>query len=347
MGEVDKHGGEIPATSLRYRLNLLLFLILTILLMIWFYRHFYLYVTQSLIIGGGLTLLGVVKIIQSLLKWGAKEDTETLATRILGKRRSSIYLLSGLVLVAILFLTTSSIYLKYKGVPSSKPEFEIQILRDNKPYMKKLKLRDDDRISGQPFFFRFNSPKLVFKIIKPPGYEDKKERFWPWKSLHFDVPKDFKLKESHILCLIPGNWLYHLLPTDINSALKSYKICITRKKDKNIEIDNLCGQDSVYIGENAGEIQREIDRSEAKRTRKNELKKYFCGEKGFPESAFLERLDMYELNTREEIATPGFRPGEHIKISVMRVGSNEIIIKEKGHTIASKRGIEIIFLEGK
>ncbi|MCD6388876.1 MAG: hypothetical protein J7L69_05645 [Desulfobulbaceae bacterium] len=99
----------------RYRLNLCLLVLFAVFGMIWFYRHLHLYVTETTLVGGTLSVWGVWKLLQSLIKWGVDTAEISFSHRFLGRPVFTEYLFLSSLLLACLYLGTSSIYLSYEG----------------------------------------------------------------------------------------------------------------------------------------------------------------------------------------------------------------------------------------
>jgi hypothetical protein len=342
MGNTSEEKKDISVSSRRYGLNLLLFLVLTISSMIWFYRHLYLYVTHSLVIGGSLTIWGILKASQSVYKWSTGKDTELPSRSILGRASSTEFLTVALIALVVLFFTTSSIYLEYNGGTKDESEFDVEVLHNGKPFLDKIHLKSYERISGMPFFFRLSSRRLRFRISNPIGYQDKVEDLRPWTSLRLSVP--FERKEFHILRLIPGKRVYVSLPEKdyADVAEQPYKLRITREgSGSEIEIDNIL-QESIYIGASDSEIRWAIGREPVETRRKVIFGYFFLHD--LDKEKIEEIFGILESSMRIE-PTPGFKAKERIRTHVIQSRTNRLISSDE-HEISSSGGIQTIFLEG-
>ena len=139
----------------RYRLNLILLLVVGLLFSLWFYRHLQLYVTETVLIGGTITFWTLWKILGSLMNWTFGSERETIAQRLIGKPWATEYLALSLFPLAILYGTTASVYLVYEGAESGESTFQVDVLHNRNPYMDKIEVTSSSRVAGKPFFFEF------------------------------------------------------------------------------------------------------------------------------------------------------------------------------------------------
>src|SRR5215469_7259897 len=121
--------GETPHkhAELRYRINAVLFAMLMVALTFWFQKHLQVYVTQIALIGGTMTLWALWELLQSWLKWGWDGDAKDTAKTLFGSARGTEYMVLGGVVLAILWLTTSSLYLNYESSVGGATEYRVEV----------------------------------------------------------------------------------------------------------------------------------------------------------------------------------------------------------------------------
>lgn len=192
----SEEGGLYSAT---YRLNLTLLLVFVALSTFWFYRHLYYWVTESLIAGAVVGLWGTWRLLQSLLQWGGGEETASFARKLLGKEIATRYLGGALIVAILLSLTTSSVYII--GNLQADQKFQISGL----PLMENISLDLTRSVAGRPFFLRFKPITVEFMVTSPPVFLPYTvNRFYPWSSVHLQVPEDLQMKRLTVVRIVPG-----------------------------------------------------------------------------------------------------------------------------------------------
>jgi hypothetical protein len=204
--------GNARIVSKSYRINVSLFVILAVSTMLWVNRHLQPYLIKTTLIGGTLTLWGIWKLIQSWVKWGLESAEISLARRILDRQASTEVLVLGLVVLAVLFFSTSSVYLVYEGDKKGEAEYTVEVTHDDKPYLEPITIASYNRVKGRPLFLRISGVHLQFDITTPRGFQPLERDFGPGSSIHLRVPLDFKRKELHLLRLVPGLTIWNELP---------------------------------------------------------------------------------------------------------------------------------------
>lgn len=205
----------------RYRSTLLLFVVVAAALVSWFQRHVEPFVTETLIIGGTMSLWGLWKLGWSLYEDAAGEGGSDLTRKFLGGRGALRALVFAAIIVLILHVWTSSIYLRYGGALPGEGGFKVQILEGEKVFMGPFDIGPGKTV-GYPMFPRFRTQQLTYDIISPRGYLPEQAAFAPWSAHDYTVPGDFKRRELHVLRFVPGVELYSNLPRQGESGGERY-----------------------------------------------------------------------------------------------------------------------------
>lgn len=251
----------------RYYFNLSMLVIVIGLGSIWFYNHLHLYVTETVLIGGTLTFWAIWKIIRPLFEWAFGDETESWVRRVLEKSVTTEYLILSLVPLALLYFTTASIYLVYEGAKPGESAFQVDVLKDQNPYLERLAVTSADRVAGRPFFLNFSTIELEYKIVVPIGFLSIKKKLKPWTCIHLRVPGDFERKQLHLLKLVPGPNLYIRLPKADDRPEQKYFLKI-EVQEKAYRIDDLRRQmvftgaseeDFLYMSKNYDRISTRHD----------------------------------------------------------------------------------------
>ncbi len=313
---------QVPA---RYRRNLLLLVLFLILLSLWFQRHLRLYVAEVLLLGGTITLWSVWQIVQSWLKWGWKDETKEPNRRLLSHARATEYLLFGFFLLAVLWSTTSSVYVVYEGA-RTQPAYKVDVLREEHLFLPPLDVTSYDRTAGRPFFLHWRTLDLEFRIVEPYGYESRSERLAPWSSIYLRVPADFSLKKFRVVRFVPLAMYQDLPPLSVSNPSVSYSLRLHR--------GSVCSQDpvggqeisdlhrqTVYIGESEEDIRWLLKNRDAAQFDKqfaNDLARHM----GLNEERRAEWIREWEAEPRL-IAGYEFSEGETICLQVWRKSSDQ------------------------
>ncbi len=303
---------KVRVSETRYRVNLFLLLTAALLFSFWFYRHLHLYVTQTILIGGTLTIWAVWKILCSFLNWTFGGETDTLARRLMTKTWATEYLMLSLFLLMILFCTTSSVYLVYQGAESGESGFQVDVLSNQNPYLERMQVTSSDRVTGRPFFFRFSKVDLEYRIVENIGFKPLQKSQYPWTNTYLRVPQDFERRRLHLLRLVAGPRLYVMLPeTKIKDPAQRYFLDI-EFKGRHKRIDDLRRQ-LVYTGALEKDLMELLKRDDIDALRR-ELDEYLAHLK-FPHTA-REPIISSLTNETAHLAAGEFQNGDEIVIGV-------------------------------
>lgn len=109
---------EAPWGERNYQLNVLLFILTMIVLTFWAYRHWYIYLAETVVIGGTLTIGAALSIVAYWLKWGFTDPSVSFYRRLMGRASSTKYLALCLVGVSLLHLVPPRQLTALRIVPS-------------------------------------------------------------------------------------------------------------------------------------------------------------------------------------------------------------------------------------
>lgn len=208
--DVAESAGQTPGRR-RYVVNLLLFTAAAVLYTFWFQRHLKMYVTEVLIVGGTLSLLGVWRLAWDAFGTASGLKSSDLVKRLLQSPNATEYLLFSLMPIAILYLFTASIYLSYSGDGGGK-QYKVEVWEGDRMLVAPYEINSFDRNVGQPLFFRMATASLQYRIVEPTGFRPLTMTLRPWGQHSLHVPADFARKELHLLRLVPDPALIGLLP---------------------------------------------------------------------------------------------------------------------------------------
>jgi len=203
-----------PASPWAYRLRLIWFVLLIVVFTLWFERHLKAFVSQTAIIGGTVTLFGLWKLLLDAIGTASREGPSDWMRRAFASPRAREYLGFATLLLAALYLCTSSIYLSYESDSRGTGSYTVEIWQGTRQLRAPEKLNSYDRFLGQPYFFHFGREDLEFRITEPAGYEPK---VIPWRTgsqISLCVPRCFDLKQLHLIQIVPGTSLIQDLPAE-------------------------------------------------------------------------------------------------------------------------------------
>jgi len=210
---------------LRFRVQLVVFIALAVGYTIFFQRHLQVYVSETLLIGGTLSLLGLWKLIWDAIGTAGRGRPDDLLRRALESPNAPEYLAFATLLLLVLLATTSSIYLSYEGDGGGQP-FTVEIWQAGKMLLPPQTLNPYDHTKGQPFFLNKSSADVEFRITSPTGYRPLKEPNHLWSAHRVEVPASFDKKALQLLRVIPGAALLSSLPDRADDPGRGYELRI-------------------------------------------------------------------------------------------------------------------------
>lgn len=205
----------------RYIVNILLFTAATVLYTFWFQRHLKVYVTEVLILGGTLSLLGVWKLAWDAFGTASGVKSDDLVKRLLQSPNATEYLLFSLLPIGILYACTASIYLSYSD--GGGKQYKVEVWEGDRMLVAPYEVNSFDRNVGGPLFFRTATTRLEYRIVEPSGFQPKRDmQLRPWSQHSLRVPADFKRKELHLLRVVPDPTLFGVLPATRDAKGRRY-----------------------------------------------------------------------------------------------------------------------------
>jgi len=217
---------EQTSARRRYQWTLVLFAVVAGATVIWFKRHIESYVTETLIVGGTVSLWGLWKLLWSGYEDAGGEGRQSLTRRFLGNAAATRALCFAALIIAFLHATTSSIYLRVAGAAPGEGDFRVQVIEDGKVVMGPFAMNPGQTI-GNPIVPGFRTRKLTYQVVEPRGFLPLDKELPPWGAHDLSVPGDFRRKVLHIVALVPDKVLYSELPKKSEPGGDRYYLEIT------------------------------------------------------------------------------------------------------------------------
>ncbi len=318
-----------------YHLNLVLLVVLVVLLTIWIHLHVYQYVAQAFLVGGTLSLWGLWKIVQSLIKKGG---VEFKLSTVIENPAVREFLVFGILVTLVLYATTSSIYVEFEGAGRGETQFKVDVLHNGNPYVETLDVTSYDRVAGRPFFLRLAFLDLRIEVVEPRGYRPVSRKLKPWSSLRLRVPSDFDRKRYHVIRLVPGAAFFNQLPRAEDEPSVFYYLEIRAAEDR-FAVDDL-RRGSVYIGaaeEDLKWLVADFGLEESTRRIADHFATFA------PREQATEFAIYYETH-RTLKATSEFDPGDSLTVVLGRVGDQEPLLRQSV-IVSDTAGIQTVFLK--
>lgn len=237
-----------PARSRWFWPNLVLLAALAPFATYWFKQHLELYLTEVLLIGGGITVWAALRIAFGLAEKLGKLDPLSLSQRALGSPETTLLLIVAMIAMAVLWRTTNSFYFQYEGGAAGDSEFVVRVnrLADGTPFMPDAAVGPATKVAGQAFLFRGEKAELECKIVKPLLYEPLTCSIDVGEAKRVRVPGGFKGKSFHLLRIVPVPELYQELPEGVDQPDVHYRLDVT-VDGKTHAIDDIRRQ-TIYAG---------------------------------------------------------------------------------------------------
>ncbi|MEM7584764.1 MAG: hypothetical protein AAF560_15340 [Acidobacteriota bacterium] len=319
---MSRNSPEAKGSLTRYRVNLLLFAVLTAAATLWFFLHLKLWMEATSLLGGTVSLWALWKLLSSLPSSVTDEagslGESFVGESFLGSRAATELLAFLLVLQALLYATTSSIYLTYDAAPGPS-EYLVEVKRFGNPYLEPLKIRSQQRVVGRPFFLA-GKRELEFRIVQPPGFEPERRTVYPWNPVRLQVPGSFKSRQLATLRVVPGLSLLQRLPkrSDDPETLYSLRVAIG---GQTFQLDDL-RRECVLLGA-SGEALEWFAAGQDKDAFRQVLLEYLTRAR-VPEAKQAQHLVRWQAEARH-LATSELKPEDSIKVEIYRAGADQPI----------------------
>ena len=209
--------------------NLVLLAVLAPFATYWFKQHLELYLTEVVLIGGGISLWAAGRIAFGLAEKLGKLDPLAQSRRALGSPEATLLLSVATIAFIALWWTTTSFYLQYEGGAAGDREFVVRVSRvaDRTPFMPDMTVGPATKVAGQAFLFRGQQANLECKIVKPLLYEPLPCSIDLREAKRIRVPAGFKGRSFHLLRIVPTPALYDELPESDDRPEVSYRLEIS------------------------------------------------------------------------------------------------------------------------
>lgn len=219
-----------PAPGRLFWANLVVVMLLAVAGTAWFGDHLKAYLTEAVVLGGGLTLWAALRLGWSLLEKLGKVDAAEASRRLLSTPETSLVLAVASVTLAVLWFTTGSLYFVQQGGSAGDREFVVQVTRQaNQPEDRTLFIDDvvlsaSRHLVGRPYFWPATPQKLDCVIVKPLRYEKRDCSILRGEPTSVRVPGDFTERSFHVLRIVPGRFLYAQLPNVEDAPEATYRL---------------------------------------------------------------------------------------------------------------------------
>jgi hypothetical protein len=221
-----------------YLWTLALFAVVAAALVVWFQRHLQPFVTETLIIGGTISLWGLWKLVWTMFTDAGGENRKDLTRRLLGTPGAFSALLFLAVIAIVLHALTSSIYLRPAGAASGEHSFTVQVMEGDEVYMGPFTVKPGEVI-GEPLFPSLGTHELEYQILEPRGFEPLRKTLRPWSAHNIKVPGSFARKVFHHVVLVPDTALFSDLPPPGVEGGPRYYVAITANGESAVHADFL------------------------------------------------------------------------------------------------------------
>jgi hypothetical protein len=237
----------------RYWVNAILFFALTAGLFIWLKLHFENLATQHLL-AGTLTAWALWKAIQPLLS-DFKDPAQQFRKSFMGTPQATEYLVAGLAVLVLLFLTTASMTVHLEDKRLDLQHVTLRLTTDGgRALIPDVKVTPLTPVSSRPLLGRFSSDLVTVQVLDPPGYDSKDVTMRPWTPLTLHFPSDFTAHSYRIIRLVPGVSLRNLpQPQDPS---EQYTLTISGPQGDHRFPDYR--YHTVYIGASKADLERLI-----------------------------------------------------------------------------------------
>lgn len=193
--------------------NLLALALLAPFVTWWFHKHLDLYLTEVLLIGGGLSLWAVLRAVYGMVETLGKIDPASLSRRALASPETSLVLAVAAVAFALAWGKTNSFYIEYDGSGADDREFIVQVSHpDGRPFLPEFTVGPAAKVAGRAFVFQGEPQELVCRIVKPLNYKPQPCPIGGREALRVKVPGDFEQRAFHLLRIVPHIGLFQELP---------------------------------------------------------------------------------------------------------------------------------------
>lgn len=302
----------------RFFLNLGLLFATLVSLGVWFVGHVQFWLLG--LAGGSLAVLVVGKVVYDFLKSSASEEMKGLTQFVLNSPYWTAILLGGFVLSLMLHGVTSSIRAEWAAGPAAAGSFRIEVRRRDtgQPLARNLTVGPDRSVDGYPFFFRFRSTPLEFRVVEPAGFATLPTNLGFAGRIRLKVPGDFERKPYRVLRLMPAPNFLNRLGEPGAPVFTRYDLHVIWEGQTNV-VEDLRKQ-IVYVGASGDALARCL--AEEPSVERASKFHQLLDQVGFPREHRGAVLARWELNPRKESAFE-LHPTNELEIIVWRRAGEE------------------------
>lgn len=253
--EASAPGAPAPAQPKKkngtYFANLAALVIACAAAVAFFRIHLEPYFDQVALVGGTVSFWALLKMGWTAFEKSSKTDAWDLSRRLISSTELSRVLLATIAALAALWFTTGSQYFEYDGPGATGSSFTVHVLKDDaanhalpvaerKSFAADAVLTPNERLQGRGFFWRLSATPLLCMLEKKGvPYEPRDCSIRPGSSTRTKVPGDFRLKNVHLIRIIPSIPAFTMLP-NAESEKQSTFYRLTLKTDGQMQqVDDL------------------------------------------------------------------------------------------------------------
>lgn len=203
-----------PPPRNHFRINLALIVAVGVLATFWFLRHLQPWFTEVALVGGSVTLWAVLRLVLELLNKAGGVDPWALTRKRLASPEWTLVLVVALVACIALWLTTSSIYLRFDARSAKASKYDVSVGTVDAPdaFLSASELSSARPVVGRPVFGLGAVGALQCRVIEPAKFEPRDCTLGAFGALSLAVPGDFKPRSFFLLRLVPAPALWSELP---------------------------------------------------------------------------------------------------------------------------------------
>lgn len=203
-----------PAPIQLPRINLALFVAAGVLGTFWFLRHLEPWFTQVALIGGSVTLWAVLRLVLELLSKAGGVDPWASTRKTLANPEWTLVLVVVLVVLAALWATSSSLYLRFDTKTAKANQYLVSVGTEAAPaaFIASAALSAAQPVVGRPVFGTRAVGPLRCQIVEPPLFEPRDCTLDRFGAVSLAVPGDFAPRSFFLLRLVPAPALWAEVP---------------------------------------------------------------------------------------------------------------------------------------
>jgi hypothetical protein len=219
----------------------------------WFQRHFELYFTEIVVVGGAFSLWVLLRAMWAVFEKTTRVEPAEYSRKLLALPDITGALIVAVVTLAILWFHTASIYVTYEGA-TGEGEYLVEVVRksDRSPIVPAVSLTAANSVAGRPFLWQRKASELECRILRPVKYEILPCTLEPGHSTRIAVPGNFAPREFHLVRIVPSKTLYNELAAVDEKPQLRYDLELERQ-GKVATLTDL-RRETIYTGAAASEM---------------------------------------------------------------------------------------------